>query len=80
MWPHLDPSPTHHYSNMSDLGRKDISDKIESAVKPNSEKSTPEHFSDKVTDKLDNAIGDNTSNKDKSFVQQASDAIFGDKK
>lgn len=65
---------------MSDLGRKDISEKAKSAVKPNSEKSTPEHFGDKVTDKLDNVVGDSTSDKDKSFVQQASDAIFGDKK
>lgn len=64
---------------MSDLGRKDIGDKVKSAVKPDSEKSNLEHFSDKISDKVDNAIGDNTSNEGKSFVQQASDAIFGSK-
>lgn len=65
---------------MSDLGRKDISDKVSSAVKPDSQKSTPEQFKDKVTDKVDNAAGHATSDNDKSFVQQASDAIFGEKK
>ncbi|ODV78057.1 heat shock protein 9/12 [Suhomyces tanzawaensis NRRL Y-17324] len=65
---------------MSDLGRKDISDKVQSAVTPDSQKSTLGSAKDKVTDSVDNAIGDNTSSKDKSFVQQASDAIFGEKK
>lgn len=65
---------------MSDLGRKDISDKISSAVKPDSEKSTLEKGKDTVTDKLDNTVGDNTRGGDKSFVQQASDAVFGEKK
>jgi hypothetical protein len=65
---------------MSDFGRKDISDKVSSSLKPDSQKSTPEQFKDKVTDGLDNAAGDATSKNDKSFVQQASDAIFGEKK
>lgn len=65
---------------MSDTGRKDIGDKISSAVKPDSQKSTPELWKDKATDKLDNAVGDNTRDGDKSFLQQASDAVFGEKK
>lgn len=62
---------------MSDTGRKSIGDKIESAVKPDSQKSTPELMKDKVTDNVDNAVGDNTRQGDKSFIQQASDKIFG---
>lgn len=65
---------------MSDLGRKDISDKISSSVKPDNQKSTPELVKDKVTDTVDNAVGDNTRSGDKSFLQQASDAVFGEKK
>lgn len=65
---------------MSDLGRKDISDKISSSVKPDSQKTTPELVKDKVTDTVDNAVGDNTRSGDKSFLQQASDAVFGEKK
>ena len=65
---------------MSDTGRKDISDKIESAVKPDSQKSTLDKGKDTITDKVDNFVGDNTRSGDKSFVQQASDAIFGEKK
>lgn len=64
---------------MSDAGRKSIGDKIESAVKPDSQKSTGELVKDKVTDSVDNTIGDNTRKGDKSFIQQASDAVFGKK-
>lgn len=65
---------------MSDLGRKDISSKVESTVKPDSQKSTGEHLTDKVTDKTDNLVGGNTDSENKSWTQQASDAIFGEKK
>ncbi|KAL7665754.1 White colony protein WHS11 [[Candida] zeylanoides] len=65
---------------MSDFGRQDVSDKIHNAVKPDSEKSTPEHLTDKVKGALDNAVGHGTSSNDKSTFQQASDAIFGDSK
>lgn len=65
---------------MSDAGRKDISDKISSAIKPDEQKGTFELGKDKVTDTLDNAVGDNTRSGDKSFLQQASDAVFGEKK
>lgn len=65
---------------MSDLGRKDIGDKVKSTVKPDSEKSNLENLKDTVTDKLDNAAGKGTPNDGKSYVQQASDAIFGGNK
>lgn len=65
---------------MSDLGRKDIGDKVESAVKPDSQKTTPEQLKDTVTDKVDNLVGGNTSEEGKSWTQQASDAVFGEKK
>ncbi|EER34798.1 white colony protein WHS11 [Candida tropicalis MYA-3404] len=63
---------------MSDFGRKDIGDKVESKLTPDSQKSTPQQFADKATDALDSAAGKGTSENDKSFVQKASDAIFGD--
>lgn len=63
---------------MSDFGRKDIGDKVESKLTPDSQKSTPQQFADKATDALDSAAGKSTSENDKSFVQKASDAIFGD--
>lgn len=65
---------------MTDAGRKDLSDKISSSVKPDSQKGSVELAKDKVTDSLDNAVGDNTRSGDKSFLQQASDAVFGEKK
>ncbi|CAH6719386.1 white colony protein Whs11p [[Candida] jaroonii] len=65
---------------MSDLGRKDIGDKVESKLTPDSQKSTPQQFKDKVTDAVDDTVGGNTSGDGKSWTQQASDAIFGDKK
>lgn len=65
---------------MSDLGRQSVTDKAAAAIKPDSEKSTPEHLKDKIVGKTDNAAGHGTSDNDKSFVQSASDAIFGEKK
>ncbi|EMG50756.1 WHS11 White colony protein WHS11 [Candida maltosa Xu316] len=65
---------------MSDFGRKDIGDKLESTLKPDSQKTTAEQAKDKVTDALDGAAGKATSENDKSFVQKASDAVFGDSK
>lgn len=64
---------------MSDAGRKSIGDKIESAIKPDSQKGTGELVKDKVTDHADNAVGDATRKGDKSFTQQVSDAVFGHK-
>lgn len=65
---------------MSDAGRQDISDKIHDKLKPNSEKSTPEHFGDKIKGSLDNFVGHATPSHDKSKTQQVSDKIFGDNK
>lgn len=65
---------------MSDFGRQSIGDKVSAAVKPDSEKSTPEHVKDAIAGKVDNAAGHGTSQNDKSVLQQASDAVFGDKK
>lgn len=62
---------------MSDAGRKDIHEKIESKLKPDSQKNTAELMKDKVTDTLDNAVGDSTRKGDKGFVQQAADKVFG---
>ncbi|QEL62169.1 hypothetical protein SBP28_004180 [Candidozyma auris] len=53
---------------------------LSSAVKPDSQKSTLELAKDKVTDTIDNFVGDNSRSGDKSFTQQASDAVFGEKK
>ena len=64
---------------MSDLGRKDLGDKVESKVKPDSQKSTFEQAQDKVTDAVDSLAGKGTSENDKSATQSASDAVFGDK-
>lgn len=64
---------------MSDAGRKSIGEKIQSAVKPDSQKNTGELVKDKVTDSVDNTIGDNTRKGDKSVTQQVSDAVFGHK-
>ncbi|KAF6054835.1 Heat shock protein 9/12 family protein [Candida parapsilosis] len=59
--------------------RKDLGDKVESKVKPDSQKSTFEQAKDKVTDAVDSLAGKGTSENDKSATQSASDAVFGDK-
>lgn len=61
------------YTNMSDLGRKDFSDKVSEAVKPESEKSTLEQTKNTVTDKLDEYAGKGTPDNQKSFTQSAAD-------
>lgn len=65
---------------MSDFGRQSVGDKVASAVKPDSEKSTPEHLKDKVVGSVDNAAGKATPEEDKSILQKASDAVFGESK
>lgn len=62
---------------MSDAGRQSISSKIESTIKPDSEKSTFEQVKDATAGKADNAAGKAQSDEDKSILQQASDAVFG---
>lgn len=61
---------------MSDPYRKDIHEKIGSKIKPNSQKPTGEYLKDKITDDLDNAVGESTRKGDKGFMQQAADKIF----
>lgn len=61
---------------MSDPCRKDIHEKIESKLKPNSQKPTHEYLKDKVTDDLDNAVGESTRKGDKGLMQQAADKVF----
>ncbi|WEJ94972.1 White colony protein whs11 [Yamadazyma tenuis] len=65
---------------MSDIGRKNISDKIESKITPDSQKSGFQQAKDKVTDTADDVVGGNTASDGKSWTQQASDAVFGEKK
>ncbi|KAG7194875.1 uncharacterized protein KQ657_003983 [Scheffersomyces spartinae] len=63
---------------MSDAGRKDLSDKIGSAIKPDSQKTTTEKYSDKASDKLDNAAGHSQPESEKGPIQKVADAVFGD--
>ncbi|KZO95588.1 heat shock protein 9/12 [Calocera viscosa TUFC12733] len=62
---------------MSDTGREPISDKVSAAVKPDSEKSTTEHFGDMLSGKADNAAGSAEGDKNKSTLQSVSDKVFG---
>ncbi|CAN3354957.1 hypothetical protein DICA3_C18998 [Diutina catenulata] len=62
---------------MSDAGRQNISDKVASAVKPESEKSTLEKIGDSVKGTMDNITGAATPDSEKSASQQASDKVFG---
>lgn len=65
---------------MTDTGRQGFTDKVESAVKPDSQKSTFESAKDTVLGKADSAAAKATPEEDKSFAQKASDAIFGESK
>lgn len=58
---------------MSDLGRKDFSDKVGEGLKPDSEKSTFERGKEGVTNAVDNAAGKLTPDDQKSFPQTAAD-------
>ncbi|KAI5951412.1 hypothetical protein KGF54_004486 [Candida jiufengensis] len=62
---------------MSSEGRQSVGDKISDAVKPDSQKSTPEEFGDKIKSNADSAAGKLQPEEDKGFVQKASDAVFG---
>lgn len=58
---------------MSDLGRKNFSDKASEAIKPESEKSTLEQTKNTVTDKIDEFAGKGVPDNQKSFTQTAAD-------
>ncbi|KZV70798.1 hypothetical protein PENSPDRAFT_631278 [Peniophora sp. CONT] len=62
---------------MSDHGRMDITDKATAALKPDSEKSTTEHFGDKIKGKADNVGSSAQPQSEKSYTQQASDTVSG---
>ncbi|ODV70040.1 hypothetical protein HYPBUDRAFT_95311, partial [Hyphopichia burtonii NRRL Y-1933] len=60
---------------MSDLGRKNVSDKVNEAVQPDSEKSALDKTKEQVTDKLDKVAAKGTPEDQKSFAQTISDNI-----
>ncbi|KAF8228491.1 hypothetical protein L208DRAFT_1403780 [Tricholoma matsutake] len=62
---------------MSDTGRQSLTDKVGSAVKPDSQKSTTEQAGDYIKGKMDSAASTLQSNSDKSTSQKAGDALSG---
>lgn len=62
---------------MSDFGRKDFTDKASEAIKPDSQKSGLEKAKETATDKLDQLGGSAQPLSEKSYAQQATDAIGG---
>ncbi|KZV79583.1 hypothetical protein EXIGLDRAFT_631691 [Exidia glandulosa HHB12029] len=79
---------------MSDTGRQSLTDKASAALKPDSQKTTTEHFGDKLSGKTDNhektttqKVGDTfsgghdaTTNNNSSVLDKAKSALgLGDK-
>ncbi|KAL0960698.1 hypothetical protein HGRIS_005723 [Hohenbuehelia grisea] len=62
---------------MSDHGRQSITDKISAAVKPDSSKTTTEHFGDKIKGKSDNAAATMEPRNEKSYTQKLGDKLTG---
>lgn len=60
---------------MSDLGRKNVSEKVTEAVKPDNEKTTLEKTKENVTNKVDDFAAKNTPDNQKSFSQTISDNV-----
>ncbi|TFK89081.1 hypothetical protein K466DRAFT_519618 [Polyporus arcularius HHB13444] len=60
---------------MSDHGRQSFTDKATAAIKPDSEKSTTEHFGDKIKGKSDSAASTLQPQSEKSTTQQVGDAF-----
>lgn len=60
---------------MSDLGRKNIPDKVSEAVTPESDKSGLQKTKETVTDKVDEFAAKNTPDNQKSFGQTISDKV-----
>ncbi|CCE72667.1 Piso0_000257 [Millerozyma farinosa CBS 7064] len=58
---------------MSDLGRKNISDKVTEGLKPDQEKSSLEKAKETATDKVDSFVGQNVPEDQKSFPQTVAD-------
>ncbi|KAI0742603.1 heat shock protein 9/12-domain-containing protein [Daedaleopsis nitida] len=62
---------------MSDHGRQSLSDKTTAAIKPDSEKTTREHFGDKFKGNMDSAASTAQPENEKSYTQKAGDAFSG---
>lgn len=60
---------------MSDLGRKNFSDKVSEAVTPESQKSVLEKTKESVTNTADSFAGKATPDNQKSFPQTVSDNV-----
>ncbi|KAL0065538.1 lipid-binding protein hsp12 [Marasmius tenuissimus] len=62
---------------MSDHGRQSFTDKAEAAIKPDSQKSTTEHFGDKLKGHGDSAASTLQPQSEKSTGQKVSDSLSG---
>ncbi|PCH43393.1 hypothetical protein WOLCODRAFT_121871 [Wolfiporia cocos MD-104 SS10] len=62
---------------MSDTGRQSLSDKAEAKLKPDSEKSTTEHFGDMLKGKSDSAASTAQPQSEKSYSQKIGDTFSG---
>jgi len=60
---------------MSDLGRKDLSDKVHDSVKPDSQKSLTEQAGDKLSGAADSVGQSVQPNQEKSHSQKAADTF-----
>ncbi|KAH9895075.1 heat shock protein 9/12-domain-containing protein [Cubamyces lactineus] len=60
---------------MSDTGRQSLTDKASAALKPDSEKSTEEHFGDKFKGKSDSAASTLQPESEKSTTQRIGDTF-----
>ncbi|THH31332.1 hypothetical protein EUX98_g2846 [Antrodiella citrinella] len=60
---------------MADTGRQSLTDKAGAALKPNSEKSTTEHFGDKMKGTGDSAASSMQPESQKSMTQKMGDAF-----
>ncbi|KAF1825013.1 uncharacterized protein K489DRAFT_377552 [Dissoconium aciculare CBS 342.82] len=66
-------------SNMSDLGRKDMSDKAQEKITPDSQKSTLQQTKETLTGTADKAARDTQPDSHKSTTQQMGDKMSGSK-
>ncbi|KAK7054056.1 heat shock protein 9/12-domain-containing protein [Favolaschia claudopus] len=60
---------------MSDIGRESFTDKASAAIKPDSQKSTTEHFGDKMKGHGDSMASTLQPNSEKSGTQKAGDTL-----
>ncbi|KAH9998495.1 heat shock protein 9/12-domain-containing protein [Russula compacta] len=65
---------------MSDQGRQSFTDKAAAALKPDSEKSTPEHVSDKIKGTADTVASEIQPESQKSTGQEVGDTFSGGRK